>query len=92
MNIFNNYHSILLAQAKTTPSIFWDIDKDSLSKVSQEALLERILNYGNFEQLKDIVKRRKKFKKIYKTIRNKQRCNLRPEVINYIDLFLEKYV
>lgn len=91
MNIFSNYQSVLLSQAKLTPEIFWDIDKDAINQLSKEALLERLLNFGNWDQLKAVTRNKKQFKKIYQEIRKKQRCNLRPEVSNYIDLYLSKY-
>lgn len=92
MNIFNKYLSILLSQSKLTPDIFWDVDKTRLNKLSKEALLERLLNFGNWDQLKAITRDKKNFKINYYKIRNKQRCNLRPQVVNYIDLYLMSYV
>jgi hypothetical protein len=85
-----NYKQILLKQAKQTPEIFWDIPKKSIDNLSNEALLERLLNYGDMDQLREIVKNKKAFKKNYLKIRNKKRCNLFPEVVNYIDLYLSK--
>jgi hypothetical protein len=85
-----NYKQILLKQAKRKPEIFWDIPKKSIENLSNESLLERLLNYGDMDQLRKIVKNKKEFEKNYLKIRNKKRCNLFPEVINYIDLYLNK--
>jgi hypothetical protein len=41
------------------------------------------------DQLRSIVKDREEFKKNYLRVRNKKRCNLFPEVVNYIDLYLK---
>lgn len=89
--MFKSFKSILRKQAKLNPDIFWDIDKEKISKLTDEAILERILNYGNFDQLKVVIKNKKNFKRIYYNIKDKQRSNLRPEVVNYIDLYIEKY-
>jgi hypothetical protein len=89
--MLKSFKSVLVKQAKLNPDIFWDIDKEKIHKLSKEAILERILNYGNFDQLRIIVKYKRDFKKTYYTVRNKERNNLRPEVVNYINLYLEKY-
>jgi hypothetical protein len=84
-----NYKQILLKQAKKKPEIFWDIPKESIDDLNNESLLERLLNYGDMDQLRSIVKDREEFKKNYLRVRNKKRCNLFPEVVNYIDLYLK---
>ncbi len=91
MNIFKSYRSKLLSQAKINPDIFWDMDKNSINKLSEEALLEKLLIYGDFNQLKNITKDRKQFSKVYYRIRDKKRCNLQPRTVNFIDLFLKQY-
>jgi hypothetical protein len=85
-----NYKQILLKQAKKKPEIFWDIPKESIDNLSNESLIERLLNYGDMDQLRSIVKDKEEFKKNYLRIRNQKRCNLFPEVVNYIDLYLNK--
>jgi hypothetical protein len=84
-----NYRETLIQQANLTPNIFWDIS--DITQLSNQALLERVLNYGNLEQLAALVRDRDSFREVYDSIRNKQRSNLTPLVINYIDLFLERY-
>jgi hypothetical protein len=86
-----SYINTLKKQALKDSDIFWDIPKDKISQLSEEAIVERILNYGDMDQLRAVTKNKEKFSKIYTKIRDKKRCNLSPLVINYIDLYLEKH-
>lgn len=85
----NNYSEILKKEALKNNKIFWDVDKDKLRDISDLAITERILNYGDIDQFRNIAKYREPFTKAYKEIREKKRCNLSPMVINYVDLYLK---
>ena len=83
------YKKSLLKQALKKPSIFWDIHQKDIKNLSEEALMERILNYGDIDQLRNILKNKPDFINTYSKIREKKRCNLFPEVINYIDIYIK---
>lgn len=83
-----NYSEILRGEA-LKKKIFWDVDKDKLGDLSDLAITERILNYGDINQFRNIVKYRKSFTKVYKDLKEDRRCNLSPMVINYVDLYLK---
>ncbi|HRX43771.1 MAG TPA: hypothetical protein P5059_00765 [Candidatus Dojkabacteria bacterium] len=87
MNTFSN---LLKRESIKNSKIFWDTPKERINQLSDEAKLERILNYGDMNQLRKVLKAKKDFQKEYYKLRNKKRTNLSPLVINYIDLYLKK--
>ncbi|MDD2565488.1 MAG: hypothetical protein PHZ26_02740 [Candidatus Gracilibacteria bacterium] len=74
---------------ETRKSIFWYI-KD-INSLSDEAILEGIIKYGDWIDLKEIFKifGKEEFKKIYDNLLNKKRTNLEKIEINFIDLFIK---
>ncbi len=73
------------------PYLFWYIeDKDSLSK---EAIVEAILNFGNWEDTQQLIKILgiKKVKSIFEKKAYQKRSNYRPEIKNYFELYFKKY-
>ena len=84
------YSQILKREALKNKKIFWDVPKEDIKKLSDVALVERILNYGNMDQFRNIIKDRESFTKIYSEIKNKKRSNLSPLTTNYVDLYLRK--
>jgi len=85
-----SYTDLLKKESQKNSKIFWDIPKTKISQLSDEAILERILNYGDMNQLRVVLKDKEGFNKIYSKIRDKKRTNLSPLVINYVDLYLKK--
>lgn len=61
--------------------------------LSEEAIVEAVLNYGNFNDFKKLIKilgiRRTAV--IFKKGISKRRCNYRPEIKNYFRLYFDKY-
>lgn len=79
---------------KSRPHLLWYV-KDK-SKVSPEAAVEAVLNYGDWDDTKKIIKilGMKKVAKIFRQKSKKSimgRTNYRPEIINYFDLYFKKY-
>jgi hypothetical protein len=76
---------------KNRSHLFWYIG--DLDKMSDDFILEQVLNFGDFEDVKLL------FKIIgidnAANIFNKQikgkRCNYRPEIKNYFKLYFKKY-
>lgn len=83
----NSYDKLLKKQAKKNKKIFWDTD--NINNLSKEAIVERILLYGNMKQFRKITKNKEDFKRIYTDIKQKKRNSLTPLIINYVDLYLE---
>lgn len=77
--------------AKKRSGLFWDIkDFDALN---EEAIVERILNYGDWEDVKKIISilGMKKTSEIFRKQIKRQRNSYRPEVKNYFKLYFDKY-
>ena len=76
---------------KNKPYLAWDLkNKETLS---EESMLEHILNYGNWEDylLAEKVFGIEKAKTIFNTLKNKRRVNLRDKTIDYYDKYFQKY-
>lgn len=76
---------------KKRPYLVWYTK--NYNNLSEEAIVEAVLNYGNFDDFKKLLKilGLKKTAEIFKKEVNKKRCNLRPEIKNYFNLFFKKY-
>ncbi len=62
--------------------------------MSDEVLVEFILNYGSWKAFCDLIKTLglSKVAAIFKTQKSKKRTNLLPEIIYYFNLFFKKHV
>jgi hypothetical protein len=76
---------------KKRPYLFWYIkDKE---KISPEVAVEQILNFGDFKDVKLLIKiiGLKEIATIFRKQIKKKRCNYRPEIKNYFTLYFKKY-
>lgn len=73
-------------------SLFWYLDKSKLDNMSDEVLVEFILNYGSWKAFCDLIKTLglPKVAGIFKTQKAKKRTNLLPEIIYFFNLFFKK--
>ncbi|MFA6376889.1 MAG: hypothetical protein WCX69_05835 [Candidatus Paceibacterota bacterium] len=76
---------------KKRPGLVWSTMQ--YDKLSEEAIVEAVLNYGNFKDVNEIIRILgiKRVAEIFKQEANQKRCNLRPEVRNYFNLYFKKY-
>jgi hypothetical protein len=76
--------------AEKNSSIFWDIK--SISHLSDAAIVERIINYGDYESFQEIfsVLDMNNFYAIFSQLTNKDRNNLRPEAENLARIYANK--
>jgi hypothetical protein len=77
--------------ARERRPLFWDV-KDP-AKLSPAAILERILNYGDMPDVRElfaIIGIKAAARIFARKIRGK-RCNYRPEVKNYFKMYFRKY-
>jgi len=74
------------------PYLFWYIDDKK--NLSNEAIVEAILNYGDWQDVKDLFKNLgiKETASIFKKGISGKRSNYRPEIKNYFSLYFKKYV
>ena len=73
------------------PYLAWYVS--DTKKLSTDSLVEHVLNNGNW---KDYLETEKilgvnKISIIFKRLKNKKRCNLRPRTINYFEKYYQKY-
>jgi len=76
---------------KKRPHLVWSTK--NYDKLSNEAIVEAVLNYGNWEDFKKIIKILgiKKTAQIFRKKSKQKRCNYRPEVKHYFTLYFNKY-
>jgi hypothetical protein len=76
---------------KKRPYLIWYVkDYDSLS---EGAIVEAVLNYGDWDDVQKMIKilGMKKTAAIFKKQARQKRCNYRPEIKNYFQLYFKKY-
>ncbi|MDO8509887.1 MAG: hypothetical protein Q7S24_01970 [bacterium] len=78
---------------KSKPSLLWYI-KDK-TKISPQAVVEAVLNYGDWSDVQNIIKilGLKKTAGIFfqQTDPKKNRCNYHPKTKHYFNLYFKKY-
>ena len=76
---------------KIRPYLVWHTK--NYDNLSEEAIVEAVLNYGDFDDVKGMIKILgiKKTAEIFRKESNKKRCNFRPEIKNYFQLYFKKY-
>jgi len=65
-------------------------------QLSPESIVEAVLNYGDWDEVQEMIKILgiKKVAKIFRETAKKSamgRCNYRPEIINYFNLYFTRY-
>ena len=77
--------------AKKRKYLFWYV-KDP-GKLSEEAVVEGVLNYGDFDDVKKLIALLgiKKTAEIFRKKTRMKRSNYRPEIANYFKLYFDKY-
>lgn len=77
---------------KKRPYLVWYV-KD-LDNLSSEAIVEAVLNYGDFDEIKKMISILgiKKTALIFKKqTKERQRVNYDPKTVNYFNLYFKKY-
>lgn len=71
----------------SNPSLIWY--SNNTSNLSDESILEHVLNYGTWQQVQQILSTlgSQKTFDLYTKISNKPRTNLKPRVKHYFDLY-----
>jgi len=71
--------------------LFWSTE--NFEHLSQEAIVEGVLNYGDFDDVKKLIAILgiKKISRIFGKQIKRKRNNYRPEIINYFSLYFKKY-
>lgn len=77
---------------KKKPYLAWYVkDRD---KLSEEAVLEHVLNYGNWEDVQEFIKIKgiKETAKLFYKSLNKKRINYLPQIKHYFENYFKKHV
>lgn len=76
---------------KDNPYLIWYTK--NYDNLSDESVIEAVLNYGNWHHFKKLIKILgiKKTAKIFEKESNRKRSNYYPEVKNYFTLYFNKY-
>jgi len=76
---------------KKRPYLIWYTN--NYNNLSEKAIVESVLNYGDFNDVKKLIKILgiEKTAAIFRNSLIKKRCNLRPEIKNYFQLYFNKY-
>lgn len=76
---------------KKRPYLIWYTK--NFDNLSQEAIVEAVLNYGDFDDVKKMISilGMRKTAVIFRKKLKQKRCNYRPEVKNYFRLYFNKY-
>lgn len=74
--------------------LFWYIKKESLYNISDDVLVEFIINYGEMEAVKELIQvlGMENLKKVYKNITGKRVGNYLPASLHFLKLIVERYV
>lgn len=74
-------------------SLFWYIRQDKLHSISDEVLVEFIINYGSLHAIKELfeIVGIKKLTEIYYKIQGRKIGNYFPELYNFFGLLIKKY-
>lgn len=77
---------------KKRPYLVWSV-KD-LDNLSEESIVEHVLNYGDFNDIKRMIKilKIKKIAKIFNKQLKQKRHNYSPKIAHYFKLYFKKYV
>jgi len=73
--------------------LFWYTPEDKGETVTDELLVETMLNYGDLDQIRNLFKLMgmKNVAKIFKNMTGRKKLNYFPEIWNYFDLYFNKY-
>ncbi len=76
---------------KKKPYLAWYVSNKE--KLSEESVVEHILNYGNWDDYLKVEKiiGIKKLASLFNKLKSKKRVNLRSKTINYFENYFQKY-
>lgn len=73
--------------------LFWYIKKDKLHQISDEVLVEFVMNYGNLEAVKTLFKvvGKAKLASIFYKLEGRRKLNYFPEIYNFYKLLISNH-
>ena len=73
--------------------LFWYSPQDKGETVTDELLVETILNYGSLDQIRDLfnLMGMNTVAQVFRNMTERKKLNYFPEIWNYFDLYFNKY-
>jgi hypothetical protein len=83
----------LKAFIRRNSNLFWHTPEDRKEDISPEFLVETILNFGNLDEIRALIKimGKKKVSKIFFDAEERKRMNYYPEIYNFFSLYFKRY-
>jgi len=74
-------------------SLFWYIPEDKKEDISEEVLVEFILNYGNLDDIKKLIEILgiQEIARTFFAAKGRRKFNYFPEIYNFFYLYFKKY-
>jgi len=74
-------------------NLFWYTPNDKKEDISSEFLVETILNYGNMDEVRALIKIMgiKEISQIFFNAKGRKKLNYYPEIYNFFSLYFTKY-
>ena len=74
-------------------NLFWYTPNDKKENISPEFLVETILNYGNMDEVRTLIKIMgiKEISQIFFNAKGRKKLNYYPEIYNFFSLYFTKY-
>ena len=74
-------------------NLFWYTPEDKKEEISSELLVETIFNYGNLDDIRQLIKIMgiDKLSEIFFSLNGRKKMNYYPEIYNYFSLLIRKH-
>ena len=74
-------------------NLFWYIPEDKKEYISEDVLVEFILNYGSLDDVKTLFKLigTKETARVFFSAEGRKKLNYYPEIYNFFSLYFKKY-
>ena len=74
-------------------NLFWYTPEDKKEEISQELLIETILNYGNLDEVRQLINIMgiERLSEIFFSIQGRKKLNYYPEIYHFFSLLFKKY-
>jgi len=78
---------------KEHSALFWYIPEEKKENISNELIIESVLNYGQLDDIKKLFKLIdiNTVSLIFNNLKERQKMNYYPEIYNYFKLYFNKY-
>jgi hypothetical protein len=92
--VSKNYSPEIKAFIRRHSALFWYTPEDKKEEISEEFLVETILNYGDLNAVKELIKLmgKEKMANIFYSAIGRKKLNYFPEIYNFFNLYFQKYV